>query len=894
MTTARRSFTIKKLQDAYDCDLDLSDTVGSIFEGESDVQTRMIKVVPTFINRDFSVPATSNLRPVAAQKRVREISSEHSSKRRRLEEEYRNSLDTDPARDRPVPSTESQHGDDEEGTAADTRVARHEERARRSESGGSLTVVRNSQTGLQEFGTQVKEESPELGDPPQRTVPESLEQHFKKPPLPAPQVRAPSSPPFMRPQTKPGHTYGRSTRTASDVQREVDLLNDSRGRPTSAQGSECGRSKTQGTLGSNARSFQLPRPDEIESTPQEQAASVLPLPSVPKRTPIPLPKNVSTPSAVQREVHLLNDSGAQPTSAQGRLSAETQPKRTPIPLPENVRHRLWNGTSLSNGATRTANITASPPPTKRRGRPPKNAAAIPGSNAENGTPKRRGRPPKNAAATPGPNAENGTQKRRGRPPKDAPAIPGSNAKGGAPKRRGRPPKNTASVEKEHGRVMSKIFPRGIDQARKDIDFGRQVFEDGHAHLEQSMGGLQEEQYEPDATPEAGSRKPGSWGIGAPGQQDDVVETPDEEKGPKSRSKSPSCSASEGIAESAPGAEDDDETAVQAGDEADIQLQAETHAEAEAEAKDDDEAVVEAEDEAGIQLETENHAEAEEDDEAADEAQDGAEVQIQAEDYYQDQEDDASKSQSPSAANSTRSSPAVSRQPARFLTHSPTPEKSSSEEESEASRTRSQSQAASSKAASDKEVNDSDNDTSSSDESEAEDEDVEMADVKTASPTADAGPLSSPPELPPQPTPRVPATQSSQQRTSQSQPLPRRTLIEPPSVKTPTAPRPAATTTTRSFASSQSVSQLAAARRTTHSKFPSIRQQLSSARATPPSAQAYKRFDPRTSSLGRLTKEPNRKAAPFGQSESESEDESSSSSSSEDEGRATNGAACSVA
>ena len=30
------TFSIKKLQDAYDCDLDMTDTVGAIFEGEPD------------------------------------------------------------------------------------------------------------------------------------------------------------------------------------------------------------------------------------------------------------------------------------------------------------------------------------------------------------------------------------------------------------------------------------------------------------------------------------------------------------------------------------------------------------------------------------------------------------------------------------------------------------------------------------------------------------------------------------------------------------------------------------------------------------------------------------------------------------------------------------------
>jgi hypothetical protein len=84
------NFTIKKLQDAYDCDLDLGDTVGDIFEGEADSTMRIIKVVPSFVNRDFSVPPTSNLRPVREQKRMRERETERetesATKRRRTED----------------------------------------------------------------------------------------------------------------------------------------------------------------------------------------------------------------------------------------------------------------------------------------------------------------------------------------------------------------------------------------------------------------------------------------------------------------------------------------------------------------------------------------------------------------------------------------------------------------------------------------------------------------------------------------------------------------------------------------------------------------------------------------------------------------------------------------
>ncbi|KAL6709791.1 hypothetical protein ACN47E_001220 [Coniothyrium glycines] len=165
------AFTIKKLQDAYDCDLDLGDTVSSIFEGETDPAMRTIKVVPSFIDRDFSVPVTSNLRPGYAQKRLLEINQEHANKRRRVErrqlpqiEEVVNTL-----RDQPVPTTESEpsQNSDGEGGPDGIRGGSHE---RRSQTGGSVVLVSNTQTGQAEFAEEVKEESPELGLPPPRAA----------------------------------------------------------------------------------------------------------------------------------------------------------------------------------------------------------------------------------------------------------------------------------------------------------------------------------------------------------------------------------------------------------------------------------------------------------------------------------------------------------------------------------------------------------------------------------------------------------------------------------------------------------------------------------------------------------------------------------------------------
>jgi hypothetical protein len=188
----RRSFTIKKLQDAYDCDLDLSDTVSSIYEGETDLTKRTIKVVPSFIYRDFSVPFTSNLRPANAHKRQRERYEDPTNKRRRLGEQQNALSEKHLSHDRPLPSTESGHSGDDGPGLIDTDPTRTIARLSGSESGGSVVMTHNVQTGLDQFAPAVKEESPELGDPVVRPISDSEKEPsqspgdiFKKPLLPA-------------------------------------------------------------------------------------------------------------------------------------------------------------------------------------------------------------------------------------------------------------------------------------------------------------------------------------------------------------------------------------------------------------------------------------------------------------------------------------------------------------------------------------------------------------------------------------------------------------------------------------------------------------------------------------------------------------------------------------
>lgn len=341
---------------------------------------RMVKVVPSFVNRDFSVPATSNLRPGPAQKRVREINADLSNKRRRVEQSQLGNVQEhlDPLRDQPTPTTESERSVDdsiEEGQAKGSRAV---SRATRSHTGGSLVFVNVTQTGHTAFGPDIKEESPELGVPPRQpiskplledatsnlpTVPGSRKTPRKRllaepgsvtPRVPSPEVTeaqirdeasengtshsnetptqdeqpqfrpeiaaspeldtqdalhrspestpacfhltpppvttrrrdvydVPSSPEFVgkasRHKAKP--TYGRSPRTANTIQKEVDLLNSSR--RTSAHTQNAPKSLLQ-----KAYDFQAPEDDEIESTPQEDAALI-------NRNVHPRQSGVSTP-----------------------------------------------------------------------------------------------------------------------------------------------------------------------------------------------------------------------------------------------------------------------------------------------------------------------------------------------------------------------------------------------------------------------------------------------------------------------------------------------------------------------------------------------------------------------------------------------------------------------
>lgn len=313
------TFSIKKLQDAYDCDLDMTDTVGAIFEGEPDRKMHLIKVVPHFIFRETSVVPGSMLRPAGAQKRAGDDTEDGTNKRRRIESQQR--CDTndprDPSPNRPLPSTESRQA----MAPIDTDV-----RSVRSRSGMSLLELSRNETGQAPFNSNtVKQESVEPGRPPalngtnaassdalldaphiDDALPESdgesaeeeqttASEHaapaqlntqdsaIHKSPIssvePAPAAstksrrdvyRVPSSPEFMHKKAtleKPAKTYGRSPRSGAD------LLNMARRLGRTTKETDTSQPGASASTPNKARAFQRIQSDEIESTPHQQNGS---------------------------------------------------------------------------------------------------------------------------------------------------------------------------------------------------------------------------------------------------------------------------------------------------------------------------------------------------------------------------------------------------------------------------------------------------------------------------------------------------------------------------------------------------------------------------------------------------------------------------------------------
>jgi len=475
---------IKKLQDAYDCDLDLDDTVGDIFENERDNQMRMVKVVPSFINRMFSMPPTTNLRPGSASKRARESSEERGNKRRRLAAEQREIMHLDPVRDRPLTSTESDRSGESHAEETNAQIQARRDRTTRSRTGNSPVFVDNSQTGNPQFVAQTKEESPELGsDLPSRPIATSINLPFKKPllpasrlsaakrasrenlqhrasgavrveqgisehaitesddtqigldPTPSPQEdyeeaairespestqeeletaasqnafighranRTTTSPSFMKPRSKLSITYGRSPNARKNVERDLSLLNNSRPRSPSTQNNLNEQSSTQGLRGTKTRLFQVAPLDEIESTPQETAASASgvsvhvedvdamedsgftngtsvaeeQVATWGKKGSLKKPKRTSysmttTPKMVRghEAVDVRSNGTAKSASTNSSLvngtasplvKGQPGPRRTPVPLPQNVSNFKQTETSQPSQASANNGIPGEP------------------------------------------------------------------------------------------------------------------------------------------------------------------------------------------------------------------------------------------------------------------------------------------------------------------------------------------------------------------------------------------------------------------------------------------------------------------------------------------------------------------------------------------------------
>ncbi|KAI8935636.1 hypothetical protein NX059_007164 [Plenodomus lindquistii] len=349
------AFTIYKLQDAYDCDLDVDDTVESIFAGETDPTMRMIKVVPSFTHRDFSVPVTSNLRPASAQKRAQGAVGERANKRRRIEQSQLHDIreESNPLRDQPMPTTESEHSG--EDTSDDAINGAHApNRSSRSHTGGSLVYVNGGQTGEAEFGPSVKEESPELGLPPRQPTPEVARV--------APIVRKPSVTARKETPRKPrpkkavarSSTPHRSLSVVPQTQEKTPVL-ETQEKPPPPQ--DTLQQVEDVTHSDNA----LPQPDDEpeplidtatdaailrspESTPsQNQHVSsrevskrrdIYDVPSSPEfvaqktRPKMKIATYGRSPKAIQNEVDLINSSRRLSAQAQQRTPAQRRPTRT--------------------------------------------------------------------------------------------------------------------------------------------------------------------------------------------------------------------------------------------------------------------------------------------------------------------------------------------------------------------------------------------------------------------------------------------------------------------------------------------------------------------------------------------------------------------------------------
>ncbi|KAJ9645359.1 hypothetical protein H2199_003367 [Coniosporium tulheliwenetii] len=208
LTLAQQAtFIIKKLQDAYGGDIDVGDTVADVFEGVTDQEKRVIHVIQGSIDREMSVLATSNLRPVTAQKRLLDVYQSEGFKRRRIEQDPSDYAVENLHPDRPLLSRERDDGED---VFAQLRRSAGEERAQSRGADPQVIVIKDSQLDAvpssDPYVDEPKSESPEHGLPTLQDIPPAAVQSclspvlgdfnttpkdaFIKPSLPASKARA--------------------------------------------------------------------------------------------------------------------------------------------------------------------------------------------------------------------------------------------------------------------------------------------------------------------------------------------------------------------------------------------------------------------------------------------------------------------------------------------------------------------------------------------------------------------------------------------------------------------------------------------------------------------------------------------------------------------------------
>lgn len=771
---------------------------------------------------------------------------------------------------------------------------------------------------------------------------------------------SPSPAPFINQQAKPLNTYGRSPKVANQVQRDVSLLNNSRRRLSgedSAKSTSSAGAIDATTVDTNARegvpsttdsktnrrpgalkkvkrpalinAHRNSWPDEIEFTSQEDTVSRLHMqdkPSTraifPTRSPASTDRRAEAPTGKQAPVRTkknIKDTEREstPKSAAGESpiqefqntvqKAQTNglkrgPRRSEVPLPENIRN-------LSSADLEALKVKAGPlkksedPSTgkKPRGRPPKKPKDPPLVKRPRGRPRKNPlpvdlsepekqptpRPAKREAAktmetkpvhmgntkdpyilsSGGSSSDDSELERFAENPRGA-----QRTRQETPSLAADPPTqevHMSSTEKKHNGIMNKMFPGGHEKVRQENDPAHLAFGDvtGSPSLQEP------EQYS------AAEDKP------------DLVqkEGGEEIKAPQRHRRPSQKAAMDGAIETSEPAPSTSETREDSNNKSHPQK-----AVAPGTAPWSSESwgfsganQVDTQEESAAKLSTNPQPDLDSEGSSEPEPEPAPESEV-----------DVSKSRSASAANSARSSPAVSRRPARFLSHSPTPEKSNSEDESAVSRSRSRSQAASLQAASDNEVSESEDSSSgnsssgsgseddSADENGEENEDVEMANAEpVAVRPAASEPPSSPPDVPRILASVIPATQSSQLgKSSQPHSIHRTPVPLPSNIRrttTPlrTVPRP-----------SIPLSQRMTARRTTQSKFPSLSQQLQTAQSPALPASQTKKFDPKTSNFSKLVKSKGKATLHFS---SDSEEDSSDSSSDDSDGQ-VKGQFCSVA